>query len=123
MPKIAFHKCDVITLTWFLGNCTAKNKDIALKFCLHAVCMCFDSIFFRVFEYPENFGLYGQLFLKNQNFEFSGQNRKISKIRDGQMRCQPNFTSFSVYGLLFTSCVHILEACKHLPFLTQNRGT
>ena len=45
MPKISFHKCDVITFTWFLGHCTAKNKDIALKFCLHVVCMYFDHIY------------------------------------------------------------------------------
>ena len=38
MPKIAFQKCDVITFTWFSGHCTAKNKDIALKFCVRVFC-------------------------------------------------------------------------------------
>ena len=37
--KNAFQKCDVITFTWFFGHCTAKNKDIALKFCMLVVCM------------------------------------------------------------------------------------
>ena len=36
IPKIAFQKSDVITITWFLGHCIAKNKDIGLKFCTHA---------------------------------------------------------------------------------------
>ena len=45
MPQNAFQKCDVITFTWFLGHCTAKNKDIALKFCLHVVCMYLDNIY------------------------------------------------------------------------------
>ena len=33
MPKNAIQKSDVITFTWFLGHCTAKNEDIGLKFC------------------------------------------------------------------------------------------
>ena len=33
IPTIDFQKSDVITLTWPLGHCTAKNKDIGLKFC------------------------------------------------------------------------------------------
>ena len=45
MPKIAFQKCGVITFTCFFGHRTAKNKDIALKICLHVVCMYFDHIY------------------------------------------------------------------------------
>ena len=51
MPKNdAFHKCDVITFTWFLGHCTAKNKDIALKFCMRVVFYVFRSHVFRFWE-------------------------------------------------------------------------
>ena len=39
MPKIAFQKSDVITFIWFFDHCTAKYKDIALKFCMYVVCM------------------------------------------------------------------------------------
>ena len=45
MPKISFQGCDVITFTWFFGQCTGKNKDIALKFCLRFVCMYLDHIY------------------------------------------------------------------------------
>ena len=43
MPNIAFQKFDV-TFTWCFGHYTAKNKDIALKFCMHVVCMYLDHI-------------------------------------------------------------------------------
>ena len=33
MPEMACQKSDVITFTWLLGHCTAKNEDIGLKFC------------------------------------------------------------------------------------------
>ena len=28
IPKIEFQKSDIITHTWFVGHCTAKNKDV-----------------------------------------------------------------------------------------------
>ena len=37
IPNIAFQRSDVITFTWLLGHCTAKNKDIGSKFCSLAV--------------------------------------------------------------------------------------
>ena len=33
--KIKFQKVDVITITRFLGYCTAKNKDIGSNLCSH----------------------------------------------------------------------------------------
>ena len=46
MRKIAFQKCYVITFTcFFSGHCTAKNKNIALKPCMHVVCMYLDHIY------------------------------------------------------------------------------
>ena len=45
MPKIAFHKSDVINLTcFFFNHCTAKNQDIDLKFCILDVCVNLDNI-------------------------------------------------------------------------------
>ena len=38
-------KCDVITFTLFSGHFTAKNKNIALKYCMHVVCMYLDRIY------------------------------------------------------------------------------
>ena len=39
MSKSAFQKSDVINFTWFFDHCTAKYKDIALKFGMCVVCM------------------------------------------------------------------------------------
>ena len=58
--------------------CSTKNKDIALKFCIHNVCMYRDKLY-SVFLFIENFGLNSQLFSENINFDFLGQHRKISK--------------------------------------------
>ena len=50
MSKNVFQKCDVITFTWFFGHCTAKNEDIALKFCMRVIYMYLDHIcIFRFF--------------------------------------------------------------------------
>ena len=49
MPNIAFQICDVITFTCFLGNFTARNKDIALKFCMDIVCMYLDHMYLVFF--------------------------------------------------------------------------
>ena len=45
MLKNAFQKCEVITFNWFFGHCTAKNKDIALNFCMRVACTYLDHIF------------------------------------------------------------------------------
>ena len=37
--KKCISKSDVMTFTWFFDHCTAKYKDIALKFCMCVVCM------------------------------------------------------------------------------------
>ena len=44
ISKIAFRKCDVIAFTFFC-HCTVKNKDIALKICMHVVCMYHDHTY------------------------------------------------------------------------------
>ena len=80
MPKIAFQKCDVITFTWFSGHCTAKNKDIALKFCVR-VFVSIPSMYIQVFWITWKFRILQAIILKNK-FEFWGQNGEISKIRD-----------------------------------------
>ena len=46
MPKNAFKKCDVITFTcFFFCHCSAKNKDISLKFYIRVVCMYLNQIY------------------------------------------------------------------------------
>ena len=45
VPKIVVQKSDVIMFTWFLGHCTARNKDIGLKFCTLVVGIKFYNIY------------------------------------------------------------------------------
>ena len=45
IQKMGFKKSYVIILTRFLGYFTAKNKDIALKFCMRVVSMYLDDIY------------------------------------------------------------------------------
>ena len=80
MQKIAFQKCDVITFTWFSGHCTAKNKDIALKFCVRVVCMYVDHIYSGCLDNVKNLDFIGNYFWKFEILNFWGQIRKISKI-------------------------------------------
>ena len=79
MLKFAFQICNVITFTCvFFLHCTAKNKDIALKFCMRVVCILITYI--PVLGQNENFGFHWQLFLKrNDIFNFWRQNRKYQK--------------------------------------------
>ena len=52
--KLCLKKSDVITFSWFFDQCTAKNKDIALKFgmfiCVHT-CMQLYNVY-SVFWIP-----------------------------------------------------------------------
>ena len=38
-------KTEVMTFTCFFGNCTVKNKDIALKISMHVACMHVDNVY------------------------------------------------------------------------------
>ena len=117
-----FKKSYVITFTWFL---TIAQPNIKILL-LNSVCVLFfvysftTSIpFFNNFKILDFIDIY---FWKIVILNFEGQNRQISKIRDGQ-DCSPlNCTSFGDHGSRFTSNVHILEARKHFRLLTQNRG-
>ena len=42
-------KNDVITITWFFGHCTAKDKDIALKFAYLLVAYSFIKYAYSIF--------------------------------------------------------------------------
>ena len=53
--------------------------------------------------------------MKIQNCEFWGSKLKNIKYWRWPDCSTLNFTPFGVYGLCFSSNVHILEACKHLP--------
>ena len=79
MLKNAFQRGDVITFTWSSGHCTAKNKDIALQFCVRVVCMYFDHVYADFWLLT--FRILLTIIKKNIHFEFWGRNRKISKIR------------------------------------------
>ena len=81
-----------ISKTWrrhlylfFFGHCTAKNKDIALKFCMRVVCMYHDHIYSDFLDKLKSLDFTGNLFLRNWNNEFWGQNLKISEIRDSHI--------------------------------------
>ena len=82
IPKSVFRKCDVSTFTCFFGHCTAKNKDIALKFCMPVVCMYLDHIYSGFLDNLKISDFIGNYFWKIEILNFGGQNRKISKIRD-----------------------------------------
>ena len=51
-PKNTLQESNVITFTLVFGNCTAKNVDIALKFCMRVVCTgCFIITVTRVSDH------------------------------------------------------------------------
>ena len=84
MPKVAFQKCDVITFTCCFGHCRAKNKDIALKFCLHVVCMYFDHMYSGFLIPLKIWILYAIIFEKSK-FWISGAKLKMSKFRESHI--------------------------------------
>ena len=99
MPKIAFQKCDVITLPVFLAFAQPK-KDIALKFCMCVVCMYLDHIYSAFFGWLKKFDFISSYFWKIDILNFWDQNRKISKIRDS------HFVELSILRrLAFFDCV------------------
>ena len=68
MPKITFQICDAITFAWFVGHCTAKNKDIALKFCMHVVCMHSNHIYVGIWDYTKILDFIGNYFWEKNEF-------------------------------------------------------
>ena len=50
---------------FFFGHCTAKNKDIALKFCMRVVCMYHDHIYSDFLDKLKSLDFIGNLFLRN----------------------------------------------------------
>ena len=82
-------KSDVITLTCFLGHCTAKNKDFGLRFC--TLFLALSSIryipffgyrdFWRI-SFRHWFDFVGIDFWKIDILIFGGQKPTILKIRD-----------------------------------------
>ena len=71
-------KSDVITLTCFLGHCTDKNKDIALKFCIMlVVCKYLDNIHSGFLNILKVLDFIGNYFRKSKFCFFKGQIRKI----------------------------------------------
>ena len=60
-------RIDIITFTWFLGNCMAKNEDVALKFCMGVVCIYLDNICF-VFWTTWKFGILQEVIFGKSKF-------------------------------------------------------
>ena len=121
MPKNAFQKRDVITLTWFFGHRTAKNKDIDLKFCVRVV-FCILITYILFFKYLESLDFYRHLFLKNQNCDMGSRSKNIKNPRLPFCR-KFNFTPLGVFRLRLFTKLNILAAFKHLSFWTQNSET
>ena len=113
IPNIASQKCDVITLfCFFFRPLHSQKRDIALKFCLHVVCM-YSVHFIPFFGYLEKLGFYRQLFFEKKLLIWRSKSKNIKNLK--QPDCSTlNFTSFRAYVLCFTSNVHILEFYKHL---------
>ena len=99
-------------LFFFLGHCTTKNKDIALKFCMRVVCI---SIIYSVFLDTLKLLDFIRNYFLNRVFEFWGSNRKIWEIRDSHL-----VERLILHRLALFDCVasklYILAASKHLPF-------
>ena len=116
MPKVAFKKCDVITFTCFFGHCTAKNKDIALKFCMRVVCMYLGHIYsgflitwkFRI--------LWANIFEKSKFWIFGVKIETNIKIPRWAFCRAFNFTLFGVFRLRLPAKLNILAAFKQLLF-------
>ena len=108
-------KIDVITRTCFFGHYTAKNKDIALKFYLHFVCMYLDDIH-SVFWMTWNLWFFRQLVFEKEHFEFWGSKSKNITILRLPFCRAFNFTPLGVFWLRLTAKLNILAALKHLLF-------
>ena len=112
--KNCISKCDVITFTLFSGHCTAKNKNIALKSCMHVVCMYLDRIYSVFLDNLIMLDFIGNYFWKNETLNFEGQNRNKSKIRDCYF--VERWILRRLAFLRLTSKPNILAVFKHLPF-------
>ena len=124
MPKIAFQKCDVITFRYlFFCHCAAKNKDIALTFCMRVVCMYFDHMYSGFLDNLKISDFIGYYFWKIQILSFRGLKSENIKILRYPFCRTFNFTPFGIFRLRLTSKLNILAAFKHLPFFTQNDET
>ena len=67
------------------------------------------------------YAFYMHLLEKIEILNIGGQ-KKIYQESEIAIFNALNSTSFGAYRLCFTSNLYILEAFKHLPLLTQNRG-
>ena len=78
--KKEFQKSDVISLTCFLGHCTAKNKDIGLK-SVHLLLAHSSLICIPFFGYCQNLISWAFIFEKS-NFLFLGmKNKNFENLR------------------------------------------
>ena len=112
MAKIAFQKRSAITFTCFFFFIIAQpNIKILLWNLVYVLSVCRFPTYILFFYNSKSLVLISIYFWKSK-FWVLGSKSKKTTYPDCKA---PNFRSFGVYGLCFTSNLHILEACKHLP--------
>ena len=99
----------------------SKKKLLVWNFSTHAVNTQLCNIY-SVFWISIKLSIFGHLFLKTRNFDFSGQKPKILKMRQQFCRAY-NLTSFDVYGSRFTLISYIPESFECWPIFHTNRVT
>ena len=124
IPKMSFILCTAIRNTqkiiskmwhhhlclFFFGHCTAKNKDIALKFCMSVVCMYLNHIYSSFLDNLKISDFIGNCFWKIKILNFGGHNGKISQIRDS------HFVERSIlHRVAFFNCI-LLQNWPYLLF-------
>ena len=114
MPKTEFPKSDVIIFAWFLGHCTAKNRDTGLQFCTLVVAIQFYPIYFAFLSSKILVCLI--LFCKIKILIFVGQKSEIWLIRDSLFVERLIWHLLTFFCLRFASKPYILEAIESLPF-------
>ena len=116
MLKIAFQKCDVITFTWFSGYCTAKNKDIALKFCIHVICMYLEHMYSNFLNNLTIWILEVTIFEKLKFWILGVKIKKISKIRDSHFVERSILRRLAFFDCVLLQNLNIQAVFKHLLF-------
>ena len=106
----------------FWDNCTAKNKDVALKFSMWDVCMYFDNIYSGVLDSLKILDFMGNYFRKSTRWFWALKSKNIKNPRYSFCRVI-NCMSFDTFQLCVSSKLYILSAFNSLPFFTQTGET
>ena len=115
--KNCFQKSDGITFIWLLGHCTAKNRDIGLKFCTLVV--LFSSILcIPVFSISSKNNFAGIYFRKIEILTFGGRKQRNSKSKTAFFVKQPIW-HLSAFLVAFCFKTLILQAIEWWPFFER----